>query len=57
MNRVKYLNPKTGEKRTIIVTQIQDNRRIYPYKPWISEADRKMRAAGFVRANGKAMRR
>jgi len=56
MNRIKYLNPKTGERRTVLVTQLSDSRRVYPYKPYVRAADYKMRSAGFVRANGKSLR-
>lgn len=56
MNCIKYLNPRTGEKRTVLVTQIADARRVYPYKPYVSEADYKMRKLGFIRANGKSLR-
>lgn len=49
MNIIKYLNPKTGEKRSVRVTQAREEKRCYPITPWPWEADRTMFRQGFVR--------
>jgi hypothetical protein len=49
VNRIKYLNPRTGEKKTVTVTQSRWDKLFYPRKLWGAQADAAMLKRGFVR--------
>jgi len=55
LNTIKYRHAHTGKLRTVRITQIADDRRTLPKRPYAREADALMRKAGFYRANGKRM--